>query len=256
MTKPSTVAAVMNAERIKLTTVRSTLWSAVAVAVLSLGTAALQGVTAYDYARLTPPAAALGVVVFGVPVLMVVAAITVTGEYRTGMVCTTFMASPNRSLVLIAKAVVAAAFSAAFAAIMVLCSIVVARMVAAPPRVGTLGLVQSDVWRTTSGVALYAALAAVLGVGVAALVRHTAGAVTVLLLWPLVVEPLLGNLPGRGAQIGPHLPFANVFRFLDVQWLFPTYAVPWSELMSLGYFAGVLFAALIVGVLVVNRRDA
>lgn len=81
MNQPGTVAAVMNAERIKLTTVRSTLWSAVAVAVLSLGTAALQGATAYDYVRLTPPAAALGVVVFGVPVLMVVAAITVTGEY-------------------------------------------------------------------------------------------------------------------------------------------------------------------------------
>ncbi len=139
---------------------------------------------------------------------------------------------------------------------MVLCSIVMARMVADPPGVGTLRLVDPDVWRTTFGVALYAALAAVLGVGVAALVRHTAGAVTVLLLWPLVVEPLLGNLPGRGAQIGPYLPFANVFRFLDVQWLFPTYAVRWSELVSLGYFAGVVFAALIVGVLVVNRRDA
>ncbi|MCH9730282.1 MAG: hypothetical protein K0U84_11535, partial [Actinomycetia bacterium] len=40
------------------------------------------------------------------------------------------------------------------------------------------------------------------------------------------------------------------------RWLFPSYAVPWSELVSLGYFAGVGFAALIVGVLVVNRRDA
>jgi hypothetical protein len=93
-------------------------------------------------------------------------------------------------------------------------------------------------------------------VGVAALLRHTAGAVTVLLLWPLLVEPLLGNLPGRGAQIGPFLPFANVFRFLDVQWLFPVYDMRWGALGSIGYFTGVVAVVFIVAVVTVNRRDA
>ena len=46
-----------------------------------------------------------------------------------------------------------------------------------------------------AAIALYAALAAVLGVGVGALLRHSAGAVSVLLLWPL----LLGN--GLGAML-------------------------------------------------------
>ncbi|MGZ8801157.1 MAG: ABC transporter permease [Mycobacterium sp.] len=241
----TTVAAVMNAERIKLTTVRSPLWSTAVAAALSFGIAALRAATAYDYEQLTPPAAALGVAVFGVPVLMVVAAMTVTGEYRTGMVRTTFMASPNRTLVLVAKAVVAAAFSGISAAIMVLGSILVARVD-----------INAEAWRTTAAVGLYAALAAVLGVGVAALLRHTAGAVSVLLLWPLLVEPLLGNLPGRGSEIGPYLPFANVFRFLDVQWLFPTYATPWGVPGSLGYFAAVVGAVFVVAVVVVNRRDA
>ena len=250
MRRYTVVAAVMNAERIKLTTLRSALWSAVAATVLSLGTAALQGAAAYDYQTLTAPAAALGVAVFGVPVLMVVAAITVTGEYRTAMVRTTFMACPDRTLVLLAKAVVAAVFSSMFAAIMVLCSVAMARMVAGGP-----GLT-ADVWRTTAAMALYAALAAVLGVGVAALLRHTAGAVTVLLLWPLLVEPLLGNLPRTGAQIGPYLPFANVFRFLEVQWLFPSFSAPWGALGSLGYFAAAVFAVFVVAVVVVNRRDA
>lgn len=245
MTGRRTVAAVTNAERIKLTTVRSPLWSAVAVAVLSLGTAALQRATAYEYQQMTPPTAALGVAVFGVPVLMVVAATTVTGEYRTGMVRTTFLASPDRTLVLIAKAVVAALFCGGIAAIMVLGSIVVAA-----------AEITAGAWRTTAAIALYAGLAAVLGVGVAALLRHTAGAVTVLLLWPLMVEPLLGNLPGTGAQIGPYLPFANVFRFLEVQWLFPNFEAPWGPLGSLGYFAAVVFAVFIVAVVVVNRRDA
>ncbi len=245
MTSLTTVAAVMNAERIKLTTVRSPLWSAAAAALLSFGIAALQAATAYDYQSLTAPDAALGVAVFGVPVLMVVAAMTVTGEYRTGMIRTSFMASPNRTLLLIAKAVVAAVFSGITATVMVLGSLVVARVGLDP-----------DAVATTAAIGLYAAQAAVLGVGVAALLRHTAGAVSVLLLWPLLVEPLLANLPGRGPQIGPYLPFANAFRFLDVQWLFPTYVPPWGVSGSLGYFAAVVAAVFVAAVVVVNRRDA
>ena len=91
---------------------------------------------------------------------------------------------------------------------------------------------------------------------VAGLLRHTAGAVTVLLLWPLLVEPLLGNLPGRGPQIGPYLPFANVFEFLDVQWLFPSYAMHWGPAASLGYFLTVVAAVFVTAVVAVNRRDA
>ncbi|MGD9618806.1 MAG: ABC transporter permease [Mycolicibacterium sp.] len=229
------VAAAIDAERIKLTTVRSPWWAALGAAALSLGTAALQ----------TVPGPALGIAVFGVPVLMVVAATTVTGEYRTAMARTTFLAVPDRTLVLCAKAVVAALFSSIFAALIVLGAIVVARLD-----------IDAGGWRSTGAVAIYAALAAVLGVGAAALLRHTAGAVTVLLLWPLLVEPLLGNLPRTAGQIGPYLPFANVLRFLDVQWLFPNFTAPWGPLGSLGYFALVVAVVFVAAVLVVNLRDA
>ncbi len=50
----------------------------------------------------------MGVAVFGVPVLMILSAMTVTSEYRNGVIRTTFAAIPNRTLVLVAKAVVAA----------------------------------------------------------------------------------------------------------------------------------------------------
>ncbi|PRC47521.1 ABC transporter permease, partial [Mycobacterium sp. ITM-2017-0098] len=104
--------AVANAERIKLTTLRSPLWASGAAALLSFALAALQASVAYDYERLTVATAALGVAVFGVPVLMIVAAMTMTGEYRSGLIATTFMATPGRTLVVCAKAVVAALFSA------------------------------------------------------------------------------------------------------------------------------------------------
>lgn len=235
--------AVLNAERIKLTSTRSPLWSAAAMAVLSLGLAAVQASTAYGPGAVAPEKAAMGVAVFGVPVLMILAALTMTNEYRSGLIRTTFMAVPDRTLVLVAKAVVAAAFSAAYAAVMVMASIVVAH---SDPR---------D-WRLVGAIAVYAALTAVLGVGVGALMRASAGAAAVLLLWPLVAEPLLGNMPNIGTAVGPYLPFANAFTFLDVQWLYPYYAMPWGPLGSILYFAGATAVVFVAAAVTVNRRDA
>jgi hypothetical protein len=215
----------------------------VAVAVLSLGVAALQASTATGAGSVPPEKAAMGVAVFGVPVLMILSALTVTNEYRNGLIRTTFTAVPNRTLVITAKAVVAAVFSGAYAAVMTMASIVVA---------------QSDPsdWGLVGAITLYAMLAAVLGVGVGALLRASAGAVALLLLWPMVAEPLLGNLPNLSPRIGPYLPFANAFTFLDVQWLYPYYAMPWGPVGSIVYFAVVVAAAFVAALVTINRRDA
>jgi hypothetical protein len=166
------------------------------------------------------------------------------------------MATPNRTLVVLAKAVVALVFSGVYAAVMTILALVVAHLMA-PPLVGShLSFVDQGTWRLIGAITLYAALTAVLGVGIAALLRHSAGAVAVLLLWPLVVEPILGNLPNIGAEVGPYLPFANVFQFIEVQWLYPVYGMPWGELGSLVYFAVVVAVVYAVAIAVVNRRDA
>ena len=77
-----------------------------------------------------------------------------------------------------------------------------------------------------------------------------------LLLWPLLVEPLLGNLPDVGAEVGPYLPFGNVFMFIEVPWLYPVYAMPWGALGSLVYFAVIVAVVFVAAIVVVNRRDA
>jgi hypothetical protein len=237
------VVAVLNAECIKLSTTRSPLWSAIAVAVLSLGLAAMQASTVYGPGPLEPEKAAMGVAVFGVPVLMILSSLTVTNEYRSGLIRTTFMAVPNRTLVLVAKAVVAAVFSGAYAAVMAAASIAVARS-------------DPHEWGLVGAIALYAMIASVLGVGVGALMRASAGAVALLLLWPLVVEPILANLPNVGTQVGPYLPFANAFIFIRVQWLYPVYAMPWGPGASIVYFAAVTAVVFAAALVVINRRDA
>jgi ABC-2 type transport system permease protein len=254
---PAAIAlATLNAERIKLSTLRSPLWSSIAAVVLSLGVAMLQGSSAYGAGGLPPERAVVGVAVFGVPVLMVLSAMTMTGEYRSGMIGTTFAAVPNRTLVVVAKAVVAAAFSAVFAGAMVIGAVVMARLSADPLLGARLSLTEPGVWRVVWALASFAALAAVLGVGVGALLRYAAGAVAVLLLWPLVVEPIVGNLPSIGSEVGPYLPFGNAFVFVDVQWLYPAYSMPWDRSGSLIYFAAIVAAVFVTAVVVVNRRDA
>ena len=246
----------LDAERIKLSTTRSPLWSVIGAAVLSLGVAALQAMSAHQYSPLSPIKAALGVAVFGIPVLMVLSSMTMTGEYRSGLIRTTLLATPNRTQVLIAKAVVCAAFSSVCAVFMVLASVLAARMVTSTVVGARLSMTSAETWRVAGGFALYAALAAVLGVAVGAVLRFAAGAVAILLLWPLVAEPLLGNSFGSGARIGPWLPFANMYRFLHVEWLFPVYDTPWGELGSLLYFGIWVAVALVAAAVVFHRRDA
>ena len=246
--------AVLNAERIKLSTTRSPLWSAVAVAALSLGLAAMQASTVYASTPLAPDKAAMGVAVFGVPVLMILSALTVTGEYRSGMIRTTFMAAPNRTLVLAAKAVVAAAFSSFFAAVMTVVSIVVARWW--PSRSSTRSC-RSTALDLASGRRDRGVRGARRGSWRRRRVHccePPAGAVALLLLWPLVAEPMLGNLPDISPVVGPYLPFGNAFRFIGVQWLYPDYAMPWGELGSIRVLRGRRAAAVFVAALVTVNR--
>src|SRR5699024_12290194 len=57
-------------------------------------------------------------------------------------------------------------------------------------------------------VPLYAFLAAALGIGVGALITRPAGAVTVVALWSLLVEPAVVMLP-RGGKLVVWMPFLN-----------------------------------------------
>ncbi|MCK0175635.1 MULTISPECIES: ABC transporter permease [Mycobacteriaceae] len=237
---------VLDSERIKLTTTRSPLWSAAAVVVLSLGVTAMLVAASSAYDRMTPEEAILGVAVFGVPVLMILSSLAVTGEYRSGLIRSTFLAVPRRPLVLIAKAVVTSVFSGLCAAATSFIAVIIAGL---PPGEGST-------WRAVGAVTLYAMLAAVLGVAVGALIRFAAGAVAVLLMWPLVVEPILGNMPNVGSEIGIYLPFANMFEFLGVAWLFPSYDVPWGHVGAVCYFTAVVAIVFVAAVVVVDRRDA
>ena len=84
--------------------------------------------------------------------------------------------------------------------------------------------------------------------------RYTAGAGAIVLGWSLLVEPLLGQIPGVGPAIAPWLPFRAAEQFLadvppeagllDRPWV----ALAWFTLVGVALLAAALGAA--------RRRDA
>ena len=254
---------VVAAERIKLTSTRSPWWSTVAVIVLGLGFAAFMGWIANQvvanpeeaegFPGLTPATAASGVTGFGVMVLMIMATLAVTSEYRFGTLKTTFAAMPHRGTVITAKAAIVGVFGAVLTTALAFGAIGVSNLIANSEAGAALALSDEEAWRGIYGIPIYTILCIFLAIGVGTLVRQSAAAISFVVLWPLLIEPLVGVFGSVGQKITAFLPFANANNFLgsgsgtDFHW------GPWGSLVYFTAFVAVVFGAAIV---MVNKRDA
>ncbi|MEE2031008.1 ABC transporter permease [Rhodococcus chondri] len=252
----------LRAERIKLTSVQSPWWCLAVILALGLGVAAAIGAVSRssltmddEMARFYPTVdvAVSGITGFGVMVLMILAALSVTSEYRFGIVRTTFQAMPNRSLVLIVKSLFIGIVGAIFTGLVGLAAVFVARALAGPEAGRELVLSGETTWRSVYGIPIYALLAVILAVGVGTLLRQSAGTIALLLLWPLLIESLFALFGSVGREIQPFLPFYNVNNFLGLEQGVEFHWGPWGSLLYFTAFVVVVFA---VSLVVVNKRDA
>lgn len=247
----------VNVERIKLFSTRSPYWCLVAIAAVALLFALL--IALVDDGRAAFTALALQGVNLGMYVFMVLAALTVTTEYRFGTIRSTFLAAPNRTAVLVAKTVLVVVLGAVVGLLAALAAFYLTKALAKEPPIGGLTLSSAADWREVAGHAALFAIAGVIAVAVGTLLRQTAGAVALLLLWPLIVENLFGLIPTVGEKIGPWLPFRSASTFVS-----PTESVGGfsfnpsgpSPLQGLLVFAATAVVLWVVAALVVNRRDA
>lgn len=126
--------------------------------------------------------------------LGVIGAAGITGEFGFGTIRPTFAATPKRSRVIVAKAILT-----------VLVGIVVETVLAAICfGVGSaiLNSRGDDIsWSNADGeqsaligIVLFAGIVSLLGLGLGLIIRSTPAAVAVLVLWPLVAENLIGVL--------------------------------------------------------------
>lgn len=253
-----TFGHVVTSEWIRLRALLSTTYLLVAV-LLSLVGFAIFAAVGTVVADGTDPAGAavdpLGGALLGVsPAELLVCALgvlTVSGEYASGAIRSTFTAVPRRPLVVFAKAAVAAGVVLVVALAGTLLAFVLATAVLATD--GTsLSLAAPGVLRALVGAALYLAVVAVLGVAFGWLVRSTAGALAALfgLLYVLPVIGLL--LPGDlRDHVVPYLP--NNAGIAVMQLTEAGLLQPWA---GLGLFTAYAATLLLVAAWLTRRRDA
>ncbi|MEV0249412.1 ABC transporter permease [Nocardia sp. NPDC050712] len=255
---------VLTAERIKLTSTRSPWWCTVIIVAIGLGLPLLFTlITNATYGKegnegapgMSPSLAASGVAGLGVMVLTIMAALAVTNEYRFGIIRTTFQATPHRGRVIFTKAGLLGVYGAVLTAVLVALAYVLVKAIAKPELKPLLSMPDADSWRQLYGVPIYALLCVVLAIAVGVLVRQSAAAISLLVLWPLLIEGLIGSLPWVSEHVAPFLPFGNGQRFFSE--LGETNANyhwgPWGSLIYFTAFVAVVFAAALF---MVNKRDA
>jgi len=141
----------------------------------------------------------------GVMVIIAVAVLFITSEYRQGMIRTTFAASPRRGQVLAAKAIVVGATTfvvglvASFASVLLALPILRANGLA-PPMFQVPSLSDGPVLRAIAGTAAVLALLAVLGLAAGAILRRSPGAIIVVAVPLLIPQLIAGALPLAAAR--------------------------------------------------------
>lgn len=254
--RPATLSDAIASEWTKLRSVRATIWTLGVMVVLMLtigvGTALL--LAASDTNLAGEPALALGLfgVLLGSLCVITLGVLTIGSEYSTGMIRTTLTACPSRARVLAAKAIV-------FFSLTFVITTVTAAVVAVLQTLILSGSVTASggAWAlSTVGVGLYIAGLGLLSLGIGAIVRHTAGAITIMIgvvLLPLVLSPFMFAEALRGVQrflVEYSIP--NQLSALYGTTMTSSGPSAWEPLLVI---LGSVAAALGGAVALLNRRD-
>jgi ABC-2 type transport system permease protein len=253
-----TFGRLVRSEWLKLWSVRSTWWvlpitvlaqAGIAWMIAFFGTREMEQ-AGVDLGRFTA-AELVGGIQFAQLAICVLAVLTVTGEYSTGMIRSTLTTAPTRTPALLAKGLVVVAVTFATGVVGTLVSWAVTYPVLGETYRVDLGEALNQ--RMLVGAPLYLAAIALLAYGIGAMLRHSAGALATVLGLLLVVEGVFASIPWTFfSTISPYLPMSAGSQL--VQDGGPEAVLgPWE-----GY--GVLVAwglvALAGAVLLVKRRDA
>jgi len=194
------------AEWLKLRTTRLVYGMAAAAVLLSVA-AVTGGVLATDRSG-TPLASTRGLKQVlsltgtGALVMLLVGILIAAGEYRHGTVADTFLTTPRRHRVVLAKLVVSAAAGLGTGLITAAGGVATATAVFNLEG-DTFPIGDSEVWLTLAGTLAYTTLFAVLGVALGTLIRNQVLAVAVALAWIGIVEHILISL---APAVGRWLP--------------------------------------------------
>jgi ABC-2 type transport system permease protein len=258
------VPSVLAAEWIKIRSVRSTGWSVFAMTLITLGVAIIAGVTVTnqwntfslpDKLTFDPTGLSLRGLLFSQLVIGVLGALVITGEYGTVTIRATFSAVPHRPLVLAAKAAVFAAIALVVGEVLSFGAFLVGQSLLSSPAPHA-SLSQPGVLTAVVGGGLLIPVFGLFALGLGAIVRHTAGAITAYVGAILVVPLILEALPSSISRpVIKFMPFSITNAMTSVRHSFdfgPTFS-PWTGFAIMCAYAAV---ALLIGGWLMVRRDA
>ena len=250
---------ILHSEWIKLWSLRSTYWLVLAallamvVIAVVLGAMSRTGMEGGDpdgraALEMGYSFAQLAVAVLGV--------LIITGEYTTGTIRPTFAAVPTRLPVLFAKAILVGGVSFVTGVLGVALAYAVSSPLFDPATAADLS--DPDVQRIFWGTGLYLAAVAMFGLGIGAVIRNTAGAVTAVLGTPFILSTvwqLLMTDANWFTTTYPYLPFVAGERIVlpaatagEAQ-----LPAPWT---ALAVFMIYVVIAYVVAAILLRRKDA
>jgi ABC-2 type transport system permease protein len=256
-----TLGRVVRSEWTKLRSLRSTWIVLAAAALLTVGLAAAFG---YGYGgqirsgELEPStaeavsAAFLGLDLFAL-LVGVFGVLQMTGEYGSGLIRASLTAVPRRLPVLWAKTLVLVAVTVPVAMAVSLASFLISQAFAGDHGAG---LGEAGVPRAILGAAAYPVAIGLLGLGIGAILRHTATAITVFVAALLVIPALLPAALSQRLQdaVVKYLPVVAAQALYNLGDSGPTKMLaPGTGAIVLAGYVIVLLAG---GAALLQRRDA
>src|SRR5579859_1078566 len=247
-------------EWLKLRSVRSTAWTGLVFAAGMIGLAVLvmshqhwRALSPADRAAFDPTEMSLAGLAIGQLAFGVLGALVITSEFSSGMIRATLAAVPSRPLLLAAKAAVTGAATLAAGEVLAFGAFAVGELVLRSPAPhATLG--QPGVLRAVLMAGAYPALIALTALGLGALIRHTAGAISavvgMLFVLPLILVPLGTSIQNSVGQFMPMIIAENSLTAVK------PVAHSLSPGVGLAVLCGYAVIALAAGGWALARRDA
>lgn len=226
-------------EWIKLRSLRSTTWVLTAGVLVTIALGTVAGLnTRNPNGDVTSNV--LSGILFGQLVIGVLGVSVMSSEYSSGTIRSTLAAIPRRPLVLTAKAVVYGTVALVTGEIATFGSFL-AGTTALRASVPHPSLSDPSVLRAVAMTGAYLALVALIGLGIGAIVRHTAAAITTL-VGGLFVLPLI--LGAGSHKTGPFMPEMIAGNSLSAVRPVHNFSLPpWVELGIVTFYAIALLGA-------------
>jgi ABC-type transport system involved in multi-copper enzyme maturation permease subunit len=220
----------------KIRSVRSTVWTLIIFAVVSLGLTGLftwLTIHALNSGRNDARSATIAAdpvnfilgtgLGLGQLAICVLGVLVITSEYSSGAIRASLLAVPRRYPMMLAKALVFAVLVIIIGEIVAFCSFFIGAVLVngetftetakvagqsvTVHRTLSVSLSQPGVLRAVVGSGLYLTVLGLFALAIGGLIRHTAGAITAVIGMVLVIFPLAGLLPDSwGAHIHAYLP--------------------------------------------------